>query len=160
MVDLKYKVVGDKFTFFSDQPGNAHSETQRLTFVSGQAVLSANGCSRKLARLDPQPGDSGLVGKWKSMHMTGVPAYEEYTRDGVTRLRVPIQVQRGTFGVTGKTINFHTRFPRPEEWSAQFNVSGDTLTFSIGGEQKPYLRARPLIPFDVQQPARPDHMVC
>lgn len=152
MVDMTYKVVGDKFTFFSSEPGDQSSETQDLKFVSGQAVLSGHGCSRKLTRLDPQAGDSGLVGKWRSIHMTGVPAYEEYTADGITRLRVPIQVQRGVFHVTDSTINFQTLSPRREAWSAGFRLSGDTLTFSIGGEQKRYVRARPLIPLDVQQP--------
>ena len=93
------------------------------------------------------------------MHMTGVPAYEEYTADGLARLRVPIQVLKGKFSIKGNTMAFHTLSPRQEDWSAPFSLKGDTLTLSIGGEQK-YLRARQLIPLDVQQPAPPAGLVC
>lgn len=160
MVDMKYRIEGNKFTFFSDQPGNQSSETQTLTFVGGRPVLSGNGCSRKLKRLDAATPDSGLVGRWQSMHMTGVPAYEEYTADGLTRLRVPIQVQKGSYSITGNTVAFHTLTPRREDWSAQFSLKGDTLTFSNAAGQHQYLRARQLIPFDVQQPTKPAGMVC
>ena len=160
MVEMKYRIEGNKFTFFSDQLGNQSSETQTLTFVGGSPVFSGNGCSRKLKRLDTETPSSGLIGKWQSMHMTGVPAYEEYTAEGLTRLRVPIQVQKGSFSITGNTVVFHTLSPRLEDWSAQFSLQGDTLTFSIGSERHRYLHARQLIPFDVQQPAKSAGLVC
>jgi hypothetical protein len=160
MVDLKYRLEGNKFTFFSDQPGQQGFETQTLTFTAGHPVLSGNGCSRKLTRLEPQFADSGLVGRWKSIHMTGVPAYEQYTANGLTRLRVPLQVQRGSFSIAGSSVAFHTLSPQREDWVASFKLNGDTLTFAIGGEQHHYLRTQPLIPSDVQQPAKPAGMVC
>ncbi len=158
MVDFKYKIDGKKITLFSNEAGRP-SDTQGLTFIGGSPVFSGNGCSRKLKRIDPANNDSGLVGRWQSMHMTGVPAYEEYTADGWARLRVPIQVLKGSFSIKGNTMAFHTLSPRQEDWSAPFTLKGDTLTFSIGGEQK-YLRARQLIPLDVQQPAPPAGLVC
>lgn len=159
MVDFKYKIDGKKIILFSNEPGRP-PDTQGLRFVDGSPVFSGNGCSRKLKRLDAASTDSGLIGKWQSMHMTGVPAYEEYTADGLARLRVPIQVLKGSFSIKGNTIAFHTLSPRQEEeWSAPFTLKGDTLTLSIGGEQK-YLRARQLIPLDVQQPAPPAGLVC
>jgi hypothetical protein len=160
MVDMKYRLEGSKFTFFSDQPGKEGSETQTLTFTAGHPVFSGNGCSRKLTRLDPLAADSGVVGRWKSIHMTGVPAYEQYTADGLARLRVPLQVQKGSFSIAGTSVLFHTTSPRREDWSAGFKLNGDTLAFSIAGEQHQYLRAQPLIPLDVQQPAKPAGMVC
>jgi hypothetical protein len=160
MVDMKYRLEGNKFTFFSNEPGKEGSETQTLTFTAGQPVFSGNGCSRKLTRLDPLAADSGLVGRWKSIHMTGVPAYEQYTADGLTRLRVPLQVQKGSFSIVGSSVVFHTTSPQREDWAASFRLNGDTLTFSIGGERHQYLRAQPLIPLDVQQPAKPAGMVC
>lgn len=160
MVESKYMIEGNKFTFFSDQPGKEFSDTQTLTFVGGSPVFSGNGCSRRLKRLDPAAPDSGVVGKWQSMHMTGVPAYEEYTAEGSSRLRVPLQVQRGSFSIAGNTVIFHTLSPRREDWSAQYSLQGDTLTFSIGGEKQQYLHARSLIPLDVQQPAKPKGLVC
>ena len=164
MVDMTYKIDGRNFTIFPDTNSKA-VETQTLTFTDGHAVLSAYGCSRKLTRLDSLSTDSGLVGRWKSMHMTGVPAYEEYTADGQVRMRVPIRVQNGTFRIVGNSIVFHALATQSED-SVPFNLQGDTLTLSSGGAPHRYLRARPLIPFDVrqpadvQQPAKPDHMVC
>jgi hypothetical protein len=157
MVDMRYRVDGDDFFFLNDDSTNSPVEKQRLTFSGGQAVLSALGCSRKLTRLDSLPRDSGIVGRWKSLHRTGVPAYEEYTVDGRTRMRVPIQVQRGSFLALGNSIAFHTVSPAPENWYADFQLRGDTLAFSIDAQPHQYLRARPLIPADVQQPreARP-----
>jgi len=160
MVDVKYKVNGSEFTFFGEDRGKRSSETQKLKFVGDTAVLSANGCSMKLTPLETGTVAGSLVGKWRLMHMTGVPAFEEFTPDGEARLRVPIQVQKGMYSVRGDTIAFHTYSPRREDWSARFRLTGDTLTVSIGGERQQYLRARPLIPFDVQQPAPPAGMVC
>jgi hypothetical protein len=159
MVDLRYKVDGRKFMILPDA-NSKPVEAQTLNFDKGQAVLSANGCSRKLTRLDSIPGDSGLVGRWKSLHMTGVPAYEEYTADGRSRMRVPIQVQKGSFSLAGNSVLFHTVSPQPEDWAADYELKGDTLTFSIRGQGHRYLRARPLIPYDVEQPAKPDHLIC
>jgi hypothetical protein len=159
MVDMRYRIDGRNFTILPDTNSKG-VETQTLTFTAGHAVLSAYGCSRKLTRLDSLVGDSGLVGRWKSMHMTGVPAYEEYTADGQSRMRVPIQVQKGVYSIAGGSMLFHTLSPRREDWDAAFDLKGDTLTFSIRGERQRYLRSQPLIPFDVQQPAKPERMVC
>jgi hypothetical protein len=160
MVDMNYRVEGRNFMVLNDDPSSRPVETQTLTFTRGHAVLAAFGCSRQLTRLDSLPGDSGIVGRWKSMHMTGVPAYEEYTADGRSRMRVPIQVQKGTFSIFGNSIAFHTPSPQREDWNAAFDLKADTLTLSMGGEHQRYLRARALIPVDVQQPAKPDRMSC
>jgi hypothetical protein len=159
MVDVNYSIAGRTFTILPD-PNSKGVETQTLAFADGEAVLSANGCSRKLTRLDTLPGDSGLVGRWKSLHMTGVPAYEEYTADGRVRMRVPIQVQKGVFSMVGNSIVFHTLSPPSADWAADFELKGNTLTFSYRGQQHQYLRASPLIPFDVEQPAVPKGLVC
>jgi len=160
MVDVKYKVNGRDFTFFGDDHGKEFSETQRLKFVGDTAVLSANGCSMKLIPLATGTAQGSLVGKWRMMHLTGVPAYEEFSPDGVARLRVPIQVQKGTYRVSGDSIAFHAITPRPEDWRAQFFLTGDTLTvLNYVGKQR-YLRARQLIPMDVQQPAPPAGLLC
>jgi hypothetical protein len=160
MVDLKYRVNGNKFTFFSEERGKNFSETQTLTFVGDTAILSSKGCRIKLIPLETGTTEGSLVGKWRFTHMTGVPAYEEFSADGLGRLRVPMQVQKGSYRVTGNTIDFHTITPRPEDWSARFSLKSDTLTISNATGEHRYLRTRPLIPMDVQQPAPPARMVC
>lgn len=160
MVETKYKVNGQEFTVFGEERGNRFSETQKLTFVNDTAVISAKGCSMKLTPFEKGIVPGSLVGKWRMIHLTGVPAYEEFSPDGVARLRVPIQVQKGKYSVRGDTIEFHTITPRSEDWSAQFRLTGDTLTVSNSAGQHGYLRARPLIPLDVQQPVPPIRMLC
>jgi hypothetical protein len=160
MVDVKYKVNRGEFTFFGEERGRRFSETQKLTFVGDTAVLSAKGCSMKLIPLETGTAAGSLVGKWRMVHLTGVPAYEEFSPDGMARLRVPMQVQKGTYSVRGDTIAFHTITPRPEDWSGRFILTGDTLTISNDAGQHRYLRARQLIPLDVQQPAPPARMLC
>lgn len=160
MVEMKYKVNGEEITFFSEERDKKFSETQKLTFVGDTAVISVKKCSMKLIPLEKGTVAGSPVGKWRLMHMTGVPAYEEYSPDGVTRLRVPIQVQKGKYSVRGDTIAFHTITPRSEDWSAQFRVTSDTLTVSNAIGQHRYLRAHPLIPLDVEQPAPPAGMLC
>ena len=160
MVDVKYKVKGSDFTFFGDDRGKEFSETQRLKFVGDTAVLSAHGCSMKLIPLETGTARGSLVGKWRMMHLTGVPAYEEFSPEGVARLRVPIQVQKGTYSVSGDSIAFHVITPRPEDWGAQIFLTGDTLTVLNNVGQQRYLRARQLIPLDVQQPLPPARMLC
>jgi hypothetical protein len=160
MVDVKYKVNGDEFTIFGEERGNRFSETQKLKFIGDTAVLSARGCSMKLTPFETGTAAGSLVGKWRMIHLTGVPAYEEFSPDGVARLRVPIQVQKGKYSVTGDTIVFHTITPRSEDWTAEFFLTGDTLTVSNAAGLHRYLRARQLIPLDVQQPAPPARMLC
>jgi len=160
MVEMKYKVNGEEITFSSEEHGQKFSETQKLTFIGDTAVISVKKCSIKLIPLEKGTVAGSTVGKWRLMHMTGVPAYEEYSPDGVTRLRVPMQVQKGKYSVRGDTIAFHTITPRSEDWSAQFRLTSDTLTVSNAIGQHRYLRAHPLIPLDVQQPAPPAGMLC
>jgi len=159
MVDGKYSIDGENFTIVGDEPGSK-PDTQKLTYASGTAILSSHGCSHKLSRTDSVAGDSGLVGRWKFMHITGVPAWWEFTGDGKNRLRVPIQVQRGKFSITGNSIALHTLSPERADSKLDFILSGDSLTVSNEAGLHKLVRARTLIPFDVQQPARPKRMLC
>jgi hypothetical protein len=160
MVEGNYKVKGDEFTIFGNDRGKEFSETQKLTFVGDTAILSIKKCQMKLIPFESGTGAGTLVGKWRMIHLTGVPAYEEFTADGSMRLRVPIQVQKGTYSVIGDSIAFHTLAPSSEDWGARFSVAGDTLTVSNNLGQHRYLRAPQLIPLDVQQPAPPTQLLC
>lgn len=160
MVEASYKVKGEEFTIFGHEHGREFSETQKLTYVGDTAILSVKKCQMKLIPFESGTGAGSLVGKWRMIHLTGVPAYEEFSADGSLRLRVPIQVQKGTYSVIGDSIAFHTLTPSSEDWGARFSLAGDTLTVSNNLGQHRYLRARQLIPLDVQQPAPPKKLLC
>ena len=159
MVDAKYKVEGDKFTIYSDDPGTKFSESRTLTVAGDPAIFSSDGQVERQVRLRPGKAASGLVGIWRFTHMTGVPAYEEYTEDGLVRLRVPMQVMKGTYSVTGNKIRFHILTPRRQNSEAEFVIRGDTLAIGVGADKQLYLRARPLIPYEVEQPVLPSPVV-
>lgn len=152
MVDMKYKLEGDKLTVYNDGPRDRFSQTNSLTLNGDTAIVSSRGNSLKMVRLPTANPASGLVGAWRYMHYTGVPGYDEYAENGSMRLRVPIQVQRGLYSVAGNKISFLMLAPAREEWDAEFAISADTLTVQMRGQKHVYLRARPLIPYDVRQP--------
>jgi hypothetical protein len=157
MVDAKYKVDGDKFTIYNDDPGMRFSENRILALAGDTAIFSADGRVERKMRI--RPGGSGVVGVWRFTHMTGVPAYEEYTDDGFVRLRVPMQVMKGTYSVTGNKIRFHILTPRRQDSEAEFLIRGDTLAIGVGADKQLYLRARPLIPYEVEQPVLPSPVI-
>ena len=162
MVDGEYRIKGQDFTIIGEDDGSGQrfTETQKLTFAGDTAVLSAKGCAMKLTPLEAGIPANSLVGKWRMIHLTGVPAYEEFSADGSVRLRVPIVVQKGKYRVTGDSIAFHTITPAPEDWVVGFTMAGDTLTVSNSLGQHRYLHARELIPPEVQQPVPPARMLC
>jgi hypothetical protein len=160
MVDAKYNVEGDKFTLEAQDRGKSGREEQTLTFAGDTAVLSGHGCSMRLTRLESGASEKSLVGQWRLMHMTGVPAYEEFTPEGLVRLRVPMQVQKGLYSAEDKKLSLHILSPKAQDIEARFELEGDTLTLSNNGKHDRYVRARQLIPTDVQQPAPPSGMLC
>lgn len=159
MVDMKYKVDGDKITVYNDGPRDKFSQTNNLTLVGDTAIVSSGGKSLKMVRLPTDKTASGLVGTWQYMHYTGVPGYDEYAENGSMRLRVPMQVQRGIYGVAGNKVSFQMFTPVRENWDAEFAIKGDTLAIQMRGQKHLYLRARPLIPYRVRQPAPPSGMI-
>jgi hypothetical protein len=159
MVDARYKVKGDTFTVYSDEPGKKFSESRTVMVAGDTAIFSSDGQVEKQVRLRTGKLASGLVGTWRFTHMTGIPAYEEYTEDGWVHLRVPMQVMKGSYSVTGDKIRFRILTPRRENSEAEFAIRGDTLSVGLGADKQLYLRARPLIPYEVQQPVLPSPVV-
>jgi hypothetical protein len=155
MVDMKYKVEGGKLTVYSDDPGNRFSQTSDLKLIGDSAIVASGGRSLTMVRLSAAKPESGLVGTWQYMHYTGVPGYDEYAQDGSMRLRVPIQVQRGIYNVVGNKVSIQILTPTRETLDSEFAINGDTLEFQMRGEKHVFLRARPLIPYDVQQLPKP-----
>jgi hypothetical protein len=155
MVDANYKLEGNQFTFYGADGGRKVSQTATLSWAGDTAVLSAGSVSRRLARLDRTSSPPTLVGRWRYFHSTGVPAYEEYSSDGLIRLRVPIQVRKGRYSVRGDTLVLSISSPPEENLAAKFALRGDTLTLLLAGHEQVFLRARELIPYDIQQPPSP-----
>jgi hypothetical protein len=160
MVEQNYRVNGNKLTLYREEAGRNFSETQRLVFRGDTAVLSGNGCRIKLIPLEPRAPQTTLIGQWRFMHLTGVPAYQDFSADGHTRLRVPLQVQKGTYSVGDSAIGFYSVTPHPSEWTAQFILRNDTLTISNDLGQHRYVRAAALIPIAVEQPSPPKGLIC
>lgn len=160
MVEVKYQVSGNKLTYFNQKSAANSSETQGLGFSGDTAILSGNGCHIKLIPLEARTPQGSLIGKWRFTHLTGVPAYQEFSADGRGRLRVPLQVQKGSYSVGGNAIAFYTVTPSPNDWTAQFTLQNDTLTIFNDLGQHRFVRAPPLIPMTVQQPTPSKKLRC
>jgi hypothetical protein len=160
MVEMKYRVSGNKLTFYGEESGRNFSDTQGVGFRGDTAILSGNGCRIRLIPLEPRPPQGSLIGQWRFTHMTGVQAYEDFSADGRGRLRVPLQVQKGSYSVGDNAIAFYALTPRPSDWTSQFTLQNDTLTISNDLGQHRYVRAAPLIPMAVEQPLPPKKLLC
>ena len=66
---------------------------------------------------------------------------------------------KGTYSVTGNKIRFHILTPHRQNSEAEFVIRGDTLAIGVGADKQLYLRARPLIPYEVEQPVLPSPVV-
>jgi hypothetical protein len=164
MVGGIYKLEGNQLTLFPEPASGGGPDVMTLAFAGDTAVISAGGMSRKLIPLEAKSPVS-LAGQWHYTHYTGVPAYEEYTSDGIMRLRVPMQVIKGTYSVTGGAIRIRLSFtpeqkrqgaPRAINGDSPYTLRGDTLTLQPGkANAAVFIRARPLLPYDIQQPRLP-----
>jgi TPR repeat protein len=153
MVDGKYTLDGNQLTLHA--PGAGTPDVQKLTFAGDTAVISYGAKNRKLIPLELTPRPNGLVGQWRSTD-AGVVAYEEYTADGIMRLRVPMKVAKGFYSIRGDTLTRRFLSPRTEEDGVLFTLRGNTLT-TRGRDGKPelFVRARQLLPTDVDNPGLP-----
>jgi hypothetical protein len=76
------------------------------------------------------------------MHYTGVPAFIEYSADGMMRLRVPLQTEAGTYVVSGDKLTLRAVTPAVGEKTVEYVVSGDKLTIDPAGQARGFLRIR------------------
>jgi hypothetical protein len=155
MVDGQYKLVGDQFTIIGTGGNRPITQSVFLTNAGDTAIFSDGSTSEKLVRMGRGTQADSIVGRWRYIHSTGVPGYNEYSADGRIRLRVPIRVVKGRYSVSGNTLTMRTSLAPNEDRKAPFTVRGDTLTIDMDGHPERFLRAKPLIPYDVEQPALP-----
>lgn len=155
MVGGKYRLDGNRLTLYFDGPDAGAPEVQTLAFAGDTAVINVGANNRgRLVPFGVRAPPNSLVGQWRYIHLTGVPAYEEYTTEGTMRLRVPMQVGKGLYFVTGNTISMRFFSPRTHERAAPFTLKGDTLSLRMD-RTVVYVRARQLLPTDVEQPGLP-----
>jgi hypothetical protein len=159
MVDGKYKLEGDQFTIIGTGGNRPVTQTVFLTNAGDTAIFSYGTASDKLVRMGPGTQGDSIIGKWRYIHYTGVPGYNEYRADGRMRLRVPIRVVKGSYSVRGNTLIMRTSLAPNEDRKAPLTLRGDTLTIDMDGHLETFLRAKPLIPYDVEQPALPHPVV-
>jgi hypothetical protein len=155
MVDGHYTLVGDQFTIIGTGGKRPVIESVFLTNAGDTAIFSAGSVSDKLVRIGPGTQADSIIGEWRYIHSTGMPGYNEYSADGRMRLRVPIRVVKGRYSVSGNTLTMRTSLAPNEDREAPLTLRGDTLTIDMDGHLEKFLRAKPLIPYDVEQPALP-----
>jgi hypothetical protein len=154
MLNGTYRISGNTLTLTLSGPGQPRVESTALHFLDRAVEVRAEGRNRRLVPLTRTSSNS-LVGQWLGTLDNGVTSYEEYTRDGRMRLRMPSRVGRGRYVITGDTtVVLQMTSPPSAKHPGSFRIRGDTLRTGPSASDM-YIRARPLIPDDVQQPKVP-----
>jgi hypothetical protein len=143
MVDMQYKRSRDSLYIIDPQNGiNAF----RVSINRDTLVMTNEGREQRETRVGPPvTGADPVVGRWTYQHYTGVPAYEEYTRAGEFRLRVPIRTLQGTYAVLGDSAVLHLPGPGGGDRAVRFTIVGDTLQLNWSGQTARYVKAAPLV---------------
>ncbi|HEY4953752.1 MAG TPA: hypothetical protein VII02_02585 [Gemmatimonadaceae bacterium] len=139
MLDYRYELDGTTLKLF---PPGDRAMIATVSFAGDTLVQTAGAESNKLTRAPGSPAGSGILGRWTYMHYTGVPAFIEYSADGMMRLRVPLQTEAGTYVVSGDKLTLRAVTPAAGEKTVQFIVSGDKLTIDPAGQARDFLRIR------------------
>ena len=151
MLGGAYKTAGNALTVTLSGPGETRVESGTMRFSTGAVEIRSATRNRNLvslARVFP----NSLIGQWVGTQDNGVTSYEEYTSDGRMRLRFPARVGRGLYEITGDTtLKLRMVSPPSAEHPGVYRIRVDTL-WTGARSRDIYLRARPLIPADVQQP--------
>ena len=168
MISAQYRLDGTVLTSYDTVSGAGAPNGLHLAFTGDTVLISTGSSERKLVPLRTSVRPHRLVGQWRYVHVTGIPAYEEYGSEGTMRRRVPMQVRTGFFFIRNDELRLVLHSPRMEERGTRFTVRGDTLTLrgttwrrmiapwstpyraSFRGDIEVFVRARQLIPFDIQ----------
>jgi hypothetical protein len=141
MVDMKYRLASDTL-IITDPEGKYHPETFRL--LGDTLVTLRDGRELRETRVGQAAPGGPLVGRWTYVHRSGVPAFEEFTRNGDFRLRVPIHTLQGNYTALGDSAMLHLPGPGGGDRGVRFAVTGDTLQLTWNGQTSRYLKAKPL----------------
>jgi TPR repeat protein len=158
MLDGKYRLDGNQLR--AEAPGAVLPSVQMVAFVGDTALITGGTNYRKLIPFGERARPNSLVGQWRWIDSAGVTGYEEYTVEGSWRLRAAVphtgSVSKGFYSVRGNTITMRFLSPQIEERSEPFTLRGNTLTIrGRNGKAESLVRARPLLPTDVEQPGLP-----
>jgi hypothetical protein len=154
MIDGKYQLEGNQLKV--DAPASGLPPFQTVRFVADTAKIAASKFTRTLIPMTAPAEPNSLVGQWRSTDAAGVTTYEEYSAGGSMRLRVPIEVWKGFYSVKGNLMTMRLLYPRMDERTASLTLTPRTLALrGRDGRTDLFVRAEPLVPTDVEQPAQP-----
>ena len=142
MVDMKYKRARDSLYIIDPQNGvNAF----KISIIRDTLVMLNDGQEQRETRIGaPTAGADPVIGQWTYQHYTGVPAFEEYTRAGDFRLRVPIRTLDGTYATLGDSAMLHLPGQGGGDRAVRWVVAADTLQLIWNGQTSRYIKATPL----------------
>ncbi len=144
MVDLRYRVVGDRLLVAETPPGeNADTAGAPTIRFDGSLMLVTNpdGSVVRKERLgSAQPDAPPIVGVWRFRHSTGGTAFERYAPDGTLALRVPMSSTVGVYVLSQREL---TTLPpgRAAETATVELADGRLVVSAPGGRKTTYRRA-------------------
>ena len=140
IVEGWYRVDGDKL-IEPPETINGKPTVSRFRIERDSLYLRCDGCPGAETRLlrvgHAQAGAPAIVGRWRDepppkdapaeeKAMSG--AFREYTRDGLTKFRLPMNTEAGTYDLTKQTVTLQ----KP----AHFRVENGVLILADGKEMK------------------------
>ena len=139
MIDGTYRVEGTTLTLTLALRADTAIQKFSLDFRTDTLVLLGPGPTDELRMTRvvafPESAATPIVGTWTYRHQTGVAAFQTYTPDGVSQLRVPVKTDRGTYHVAGDSLTL--RFEARELQTVGYTIEGDVLILFIPAGELP-----------------------
>ena len=142
MVDFTYRLEGAQLVMvFTDPSSGSVTEDTVEVHISGDTMIQRDPESGQETRLvrskAPEAGNPPIVGAWSFEHYTGGTAFQIFTADGKAHLRVPFDVERGRFTVSGHTLTLFMK----ETLVYRYTIDGAVLTLTpADGRPRQYQR--------------------
>ncbi len=125
LVDLLYDVKDGKL-YIGPNKGEPINYEQGTTIKINEKTLSVISESGEVETKDRLTNYfSSIVGQYKYRHYTGAIAYEQYSADGLLKLRIPMSANGGCYYIEKNNLSMTNQ--KDTTTTTNFKVSANTL---------------------------------
>jgi hypothetical protein len=105
LVDLAYDIRNGKLYISKNrgEPVN-YEQGARIELNESEMILLGDNGQREVRKRLAVNGEKSIIGKYKYRHYTGAIAYEQYTADGLMKLRLPMSTNSGCYSLDHNMI--------------------------------------------------------
>jgi len=146
MTDNTYKFDGrSRLTITSTDPETGKSVTAKFNVkIAGETLVEKNGGGRgidiQMTRRTPLDIARPLLGTWQYPHSSGATAFVTFTEDGRELVRVPLNVDGGSWVAVGDQLTLNVSGTDPV--TSTYRADRNMLTLVEGGKEFKYRRVK------------------